>query len=77
MSWFLDQHSSGTESPYGTGNPYHVVLARSAKTWTAEIEARLAERELTTDLAPTVIALCDWFGMTVDEAIDMLLPALR
>ncbi len=41
-----------------------------------EVEPRLVERELTTALAPTVAGLMDYLNMSIDEAVDYLMPAL-
>lgn len=43
----------------------------------AEIEAALAEAELTTTLAPTIAGLMGTFGMTIAEAIALVHRAIR
>jgi hypothetical protein len=64
------------EKPY-TDGPHHVVMARTAEHFRADIEAVLVEEELSTSLTSFVIALMDAYELTVWHAIAALRPCLR
>jgi hypothetical protein len=60
-------------------------MARSARTWMADVEAYLVERGLTTELAPTVCDVIDaaaqgkfWMlgisELSLKEIVDLLIP---
>lgn len=64
-------------TPLGSGVAARAELARSAETWRADIEAYLVERQLTTDLADSVIRLMDFAGWSLEFTVDELQLILR
>jgi len=76
------------DGPLSDGVVAHVQMARSARTWIADVEAYLVERGLTTELAPTVCDLMvaadqgkfEIIGvhtLSLADAVDLLAIALR
>lgn len=75
------------DGPLPPGVVAHVQMARSAHAWLPDVEAYLAERGLTTELAPTVCDLIDaaaagkfWMigvdSLSMETAVGMLADAL-
>ena len=75
------------DGPLPSGVIARVQMARSARTWRADVEAYLVGRGLTTELAPTVCDLMDaadqgkliiagMHSLTLAEAVDLIAQAL-
>lgn len=77
---FQQGHLGEVERPYdpplGPGVVAHVQMARKASYWRADTEALLTENEMPVELAVTVEALVDTFGMSIRSAIAQIRPLL-